>query len=122
MPQEPVTPTEEQVASLRQAVLQKATRTLMLGQAPLGYWGELADGTQAPLRPDYAIKEILFGLRFVNWDVDLTDLVTAEDVIRVGLQADSFPEDDDRIADIDSAISAACSWVAQYILGGAGVA
>ena len=81
-------------ARLAQALIAKATRFFVQLEAPLGTWGELSEFGMATVRPDYQIREILFGLHLPDWDTDaLADLVTADDVIRAGLQADpaTFP-------------------------------
>jgi hypothetical protein len=107
---------------LTQAVLAKAVRILLLVEAPLGSFGELSEFGMAAVRPDYQQTELLYGLRFINWDDDLTALVTSDDVIRAGLQADpaDFPEA--RMGDVDRAIEAAASWVASELLDGLGFA
>lgn len=116
-------PTEEQVAAMALAVIYKAARFLMLPNSPLGAWGEFGDGGVAvvSLKPDYAIQEMLLGLHFQNWAVDLTQEVSTADVIRVGLETDpgSFPAD--KLPDVQRAIDASIHWVAQDLLGGVGV-
>jgi len=111
--------TEERIKT---AVIQKATRILMLSKAPLGSWGELNEFGVATVRADYEIQEILFGLRFVNWDVDPLTLATTDDVIRIGMQADPDTFPTDRIPDVQMAIDSAAWWVAAYLLDGANVA
>lgn len=110
------------VEALEQAMIQKATRILMLSKAPLGSWGELNEFGVATVRADHEIAELLYGLRFVNWDVDLPALVTTTTVIRVGLQTDPTTFPADRVADVQRAIDAAARWVASYILFGTNVA
>lgn len=117
-----VTPTAETSERLRQALIQKATRILALTKAPLGSWGELNEFGVATVRADYEIAELLYGLRFVNWNVDLPALVSADDVIRIGLQSDPDTFPTDRIPDVQLAIDAAASWVALNVLDGANVA
>ena len=107
---------------IKQAVIQKATRILMLSKAPLGMWGELNEFGVATVRADYEIQELLFGLRFINWDVDPLTLADTDDVIRIGLQADPATFPTDRVADVQMAIDGAASWVAAYLLDGANVA
>ena len=118
----PDTPTPEQTARFAQAVIQKATRFLKLPEAPFGHSGVMEWGT-AQVRPDFEIQELLYGLRFREWDIDLTTLVTPDDVIRLGLQLD--PADLGgplETADVQRAIDAAVSWVAHQVLEGTGVA
>ncbi len=117
------TPSAEQVEQITQAVIQKATRILALSHSPLGLWGGDVDFGPVPVRSDYEIAELLYGLRLVNWDIDLTSLVTTEDVIRVGLQAANpatYPVD--QLPDVQRAIDAAVAWVAVALLYGFGVA
>jgi hypothetical protein len=113
---------QEVTDRLVQAVIQKATRILMLSKAPLGSWGELNEFGVATVRSDYEIQELLYGLRFVNWDVDLMTLVDTDDVIRVGMQTDPTTFPTDRVPDVQRAIGGAVSWIAGYLLDGANVA
>jgi hypothetical protein len=117
-----VATTAQITARLTQAVLAKAVRILLLVEAPMGSFGELSEFGMAMVRPDYQQTELLKGLRYINWEEDLTALVTSEDVIRAGLQADpsDFPEA--RMGDVDRAIDAAVSWVASEVLDGMGIA
>lgn len=112
------TPTAAQAEVMKSAIIQKAIRFLMLPGSPLGAYGEFSEGGvgSMSLRPDYAIREMLYGLGGRNWDIDLTTLVTPEDVIRIGFNADpdSLPEGSE--ADIQTAIESACHWVAEYLL------
>jgi hypothetical protein len=117
-----VTPTTETEERLAQALIQKATRILMLSKAPLGSWGELNEFGVATVRSDHEIQELLYGLRFVNWNVDLPTLVDTDTVIRVGMQADPSTFPTDRIPDVQRAIDAAASWLAAYVLYGTNVA
>lgn len=113
-------PTPAQRERLKEAVIQKATRTIALGEASLGSWGE--QDVVVPVRPDHTIAELLFGMRGVGLEVDFSALeVTADDVIRSGLQADpdSYPED--RKVDVERALLSAVSWV-EEALNGFGVA
>lgn len=114
--------TAEATERLKQSVIQKATRILMLSKAPLGSWGELNEFGVATVRADYEIQELLYGLRFVNWDVDLQAIATVDEVIRIGMQADPDTFPTDRLPDVQMAIDAASSWVASYVLDGANVA
>lgn len=116
-----VTPTAEQLERITQAIIAKATRILVSVEAPLGVWGELSEFGIATVRPDYQSDELLFGLRLTEWDVDLTTLVTADDVIRVGLQTVPADFPAERIPDVERSIAAAVSWLAEYVQGPIGV-
>lgn len=116
----PATP--ETVDRLKQAVIQKATRILMLSGAPLGSWGALNEFGVATVRADHEVQELLYGLRFVNWDVDLTAVVATDDVVRQGMGADPATFPTEKVPDVDRAIAAAASWVANYLLNGTNVA
>lgn len=96
---------------LAQAIIAKATRFYVSLQAPLGTWGEMTEFGQANVRPDYQIQELLFGLRFRGVPVDLTTLVSTEDVIRAGLQADPNDFSAAQVQDVARALASACSWV-----------
>lgn len=114
---------EEGVARLTEAVIAKATRILAMSKAPLGWSGELLDDMVATVRSDRQIEELLYGLRFRDWDVDITSLVEVADVVRHGLQIgpdDGFPEEKE--PDVQRAIDSACSWVAHCLLEGIGIA
>ena len=108
---------------LAQAVIAKATRIIVLAEAPLGSWGEITDFGIATVRPDYQIKELLYGLHVGDWELsDLSNLVEVDDVIRAGLQADPDTFPIARRQDIQRAIDAAVDWVHQDLDGGFGVA
>lgn len=110
-----VEPTEAQRARLTEAVIAKATRVLLLGEAPLGSWGD--QDVIAPVRPDHQIAELLYGLRYRALEVDLTSLATADDVIRRGLQTDPAGFPADKRTDVENALLAACDWVAEALTG-----
>lgn len=114
-------PVSEQALTDRYAlaVVQKATRLLMLGESPLGVWGELTEAGQAAVRPDWNITEVLYGLRYLETP-DLEELVTVDDVIRAGLGHDPDDYPADKLPDVTRALSAACSWVEDYC-GGLGI-
>jgi hypothetical protein len=115
------TPTDEQVEAFTQAIIAKATRIIVMGEAPLGTWGELTEFGIATVKPDYQIKELLYGLTLRNWDVDLTGLVDTDDVVRAGLQSpEAFPAA--RVPDVQRAIDTAVAWVAHYLLEGVALA
>lgn len=116
------TPTDEAIERMTEAVIAKATRILSLAPAPLGYTGDLIDEGAAMVRPDHQIQELLYGLRFRDWDVDLTTLVETDDVIRHGLGTDPDDFDVSKVPDVQRAIDSAVSWVAHLLLEGAGVA
>lgn len=114
----PTTPDEE--ARLIQAVAAKATRILMLAEAPLGVWGEITEMGVAQTRPDYQIRELLFGLHYRGADLDVDTITAAVDpemVIRQGLQTDPANFPPDRLPDVERAIDAARSWVASEVVG-----
>lgn len=111
----------EQMLRMSEALIQKATRIYVLSQAPMGYTGDLVDEMVASVRPDYQIQELLYGLRFRNWAVNLAALATVDDVIRHGLQADPADFPVEKIPDVQRALSGAVSWVAEFVMGGIGV-
>jgi hypothetical protein len=119
---DPVTPTPEQQERMVQAVIAKATRFYVLAQAPLGTWGEVTEFGVATVKKDHQIVELLYGLRFRNWDVDLAALVTTDHVIRQGLEHSVDDFEDDKIPDVQRAIDSAISWIAHYLLEGVGLA
>lgn len=106
--------TPEDEARLEQAVIAKATRILMLVEAPLGIWGEMGEMGPAAVRPDWQIRELLYGLHYS--EADVPD-VTTDVVIRQGLQTDpdTFPAD--RLDDVERAINSARSWIAHDLVG-----
>lgn len=114
--------TVETVEALEQALIQKSARILALSKAPLGSWGELNEFGVATVRMDHEIQELLYGLRFVNWAVDLPSLVDTDTVIRVGLQTDPATFPTERLPDVERAIAAAARWITAYILYGTNVA
>lgn len=116
---DPVAATPEIEARLAQAVLAKALRIYALAEAPLGTHGEMTEFGMMAVRPDYQIQELLGGLLRVNWDVDLTTMITSDDVVR-HLGYDDLPAA--KVVDIDRAIAAATSWVADYVLGSVAIA
>jgi hypothetical protein len=74
------------------------------------------------VRPDYAIQELLFGLHFLDLEPVWDDIVTAGDVIRVGLSADPDDYPVDKTADVERALVAAIDWITAELSGGVGVA
>jgi len=102
---------------MKSAIIQKAIRFLMLAGSLLGAYGEFSEGGggSMSLRPDYAIRELLYGRAWRNSDIDSTTLVTPGDGIRIGFNADpeARPEGSDEY--IQTAIDSACHWVAQYL-------
>jgi hypothetical protein len=113
-------PNAQQEARFAEAVLQKAIRFLKLPEAPFGHSGVTEWGV-ASVQTDRQIEELLYGLRFQDWDIWLPGLVTTDDVIRVGLQIDPARSTANP-ADVQRAINAAASWVAERCLLGVGVA
>lgn len=110
----PAPPTVLQEERITQALIMKATRILVMADAPLGTWGEPTEFGLATVRPDYQIRELLYGLH-LTVDVtaeDLAALVTVDDVIRNGLQLDPASLPTDRQDDVQRCIDAAADWVA----------
>jgi hypothetical protein len=107
------TPIEDE-ARLTQAVVAKAVRILSLVEAPLGLWGEMTDMGPASVKPDWQIRELLFGLHYSGMAVPE---VSADVVIRQGLQTDPATFPADKLPDIDRAIAAARSWIAHDLQG-----
>lgn len=114
-------PTAAQEAQLKEAMISKAARIYVMTGASLGYVGEISEMGSATLRPDYQIRELLEGLRFIDWDVDLTAIVDADEVIRAGLGADPTSYTAAQSALVDQAIAAAASWVATEIIEGVAI-
>lgn len=110
----PPAPTAEQEAQLAEAVIQRAARNLVGHTGPLGFFGEVTEFGQAISRPDYQTQEYLKGLRTtVTVTVaDLLALVSNEDVIRAGLQADPATFPAARIPDVERARTAAAAQIA----------
>lgn len=115
------TPTSEQTERLTSAIIFKAVRFLKLPEAPFGHSG-ITEWGVAMVRPDFEVSELLYGLSYRNYDLDLTSLVTVDDVVRVGLQMDpdDFPATSE--PDVQRAIDSAVSWVADRVLYGIGIA
>lgn len=116
----PPAPTLEQLEQLRIALIHKAARLYVTVPGGMG-GGDFTEYTPASLRPDYAIEELLFGMRGPArlWDwttLDLTTLATVENVIVIGLegQANSTAYDRD---EIESALLAACAWLKSRLTG-----
>lgn len=110
------TPTAPETERFTQALIQKATRFYLLTNAPYGHHGVSDFGPARVLRDDQ-IEELLYGLRYREWDIDLTALVTAADVIRVGLQSNDV-DFGGQTADVQRALDAAVSWLADRVLHG----
>ena len=90
----PLPTTPEDDARIVQACISKAARILALAEAPLGVWGEITEMGMAETKPDYQIRELLFGFHYGGIDVlTITADVTTEMVITQGLQTDpaTFP-------------------------------
>lgn len=117
-----ITPTAEATERIKSALIQKTIRIMMLNKTPLGVHGELNEFGIVTVRADYEIQELLYGLRFVNWNIDIQTLADTDDVIRVGLQLNPDDYPTDRLPDVQMAIDSAASWVAMYLLDGANVA
>jgi hypothetical protein len=115
-------PTPGQTERLKTALIQKATRFLVMHNDPAGF-GEITDFGAVLTRRDYITPEYLFGLQgTINTVDDLAALITPDDVIRNGLGADptNFPAD--RLVDVQREIDAAADWIATYTGGAFGVA
>ena len=116
------TPTPGQTDRLRSAIIQKATRFFVLHNDPLGF-GDFGEFGPVVIRPDYAIREYLYGMHAGDFEVgDLAALVTPEEVIRNGFGVDPSLFPDDRLPDIEREIAAAADWVATDLEGAFGVA
>lgn len=104
-----------QEEAVKAAIIVRATRNLQWNGAAFGRFGS-SDGTNIVARPDFASNELLFGVRYRNWDVDLTTLVTTDDVIRaMGQEPGDFP--DANLAEVQLAIDTACSQIASELRG-----
>jgi hypothetical protein len=110
------TPTEAQVARIEQAIIGKAVRFLALPGAPFGAFGETGEwgGLVISVMGDAAVKELLFGLSYLELDLDDID-VTVDDVVAAGLKADSVPSAKE--AEIERAITAAKDWIGHHLNG-----
>lgn len=112
----PPLPTQE--AQIQQAVIHQAVRFTGLLEAPLGQLG--TEFGPAPVRVNYSLNELLFGLRgqFDPVDVSAVTWPTVDDVIRGGFRVDvtQFPAQN-RI-DVARALDTAITDVAAHITGG----
>ena len=116
----PPAPTLEQLEQLRIALIHKAARLFVTVPGGMG-GGDFTEFTPASLRPDYAIEELLFGMRGParcwDWDtLDLESLVTVENVITVGLEGQPDSQAFDR-DEIESALLAASAWLKSKLTG-----
>jgi hypothetical protein len=115
-------PTEGQTERLRSAIIQKATRFLVIHHDPLGF-GDIGELGPVSVRPDYPTRDFLFGLHAPDWEVeDLAALVTPDDVIRNGFGADPAQFPPERIPDVQREIDAAADWIRTELHGAFGVA
>jgi hypothetical protein len=115
--------TAGQTERLRSALIQKATRFLILPTGPLGFYGEMTEWGTPTARPDYQIAELLMGLHQTIAEIaDLAGLVTTDEVIRNGLQADPATFPADRVPDVQRAIDAAADWIKSEVWAAWGVA
>ncbi len=113
-----ITPSTNEAQRLKSAIISKAVRLLVLPEAPFGSFGETADfgGMQVTVKPDYAIKETLYGL--VGQHLILTSLtIVIADVIRNGLNIDPADFPSYKNVDVTRALNAATDWVDNYING-----
>jgi hypothetical protein len=115
-------PSSGQTERLKTALIQKAARFLIFPEGPLGFFGEITELGQPFIRPDYQIRELLFGLHLTVAVVDLASLVTTDDVIRAGLQADPANFPTERLPDVQRSIDAAADWIELELTGAFGVA
>jgi hypothetical protein len=116
-------PTLGQEERLKTALIQKAARFLIFPEGPLGFFGEISELGQPFVRPDYQIRELLFGLHLTEWTVeDLAGMVTTDDVIRAGLQAKPATFPTDRLPDVQRSIEAAADWIMTELYQAFGVA
>lgn len=106
---------------LTQAIVFKATRFYLMAQAPFGHWGEMTEEGLAMIRPDYEVRELLYGMRFKPVG-ELESLVDTDLVIRQGLQQDPDDFPADKVPDVERAIGAACSWVEDFLTEGIAIA
>jgi len=115
-------PTDGQTERLKSAIIQKATRFLVIHHDPLGF-GDIGELGPVSVRPDYPTRDFLYGLHVPEWEVaDWETLVTPDDVIRNGLGADPAQFPTDRLPDVQREIDAAVDWVKTEIHGAFGVA
>lgn len=113
-------PTEAQEARVRQAIIAKAIRFMLMPGTPFGVFGIGVDGAAASVRPDHAITEMLYGLRFADLDISAVAVTAAEVIRSMDAEADDFNESKED--DVDRAIEAAKDWVSEYLAGGVGIA
>lgn len=114
-------PTADEAARLRQAIIAKAIRFLVLPEAPFGAFGEASEfgATRIAVRPDSAIRELLYGFRYKGLVLSGITITTAE-VIRAGMGIAESDFDASKLPDVEKAIDAATNWVEAY-LAGAGI-
>jgi hypothetical protein len=109
-----VEPTALAIAQARQAAKAKAVRFLSLPGAPFGALGDGEGGMGvAMLRPDYAIRELLFGLSVYDWTAAVTS-----DVIIDALGGDHNYSSAYNGSEISRARDAAVAWVLSYLASG----
>jgi hypothetical protein len=106
---------------LEVAIIFKAVRFLKFPEAPFGYSGAVTEWGQASVRPDYEIRELLYGMMGQPIG-SLEGRVTSSDVARVGLGVDPNDLPAATLTDIDRAIGAAVSWIEDYLHEGFGIA
>jgi hypothetical protein len=115
--------TAGQTERLRSALIQKAARFLIFPTGPLGFYGEMSEWGTPTAKPDYQIAELLKGLHQTVAEIeDLAGLITTDDVIRNGLQADPTTFPAERLPDVQRAIDAAADWVRDELWVAWGVA
>jgi hypothetical protein len=112
---------------LKLAIIQRSTRLLALPDKPFGAAGEMTEYGSLALRPDFAIKELLFGIpRSVTVpeeDSDGEGLSELDQVeVTVG-DVKSFTNESGILTDakedqIELSIEAARDWIHEYLQGG----
>jgi hypothetical protein len=115
-------PTPLALERVKAALIQKAARFVIFPTGPLGLYGEMSEWGTPTAKPDYQIAELLKGLHLPDYDVDLVGLITTDDVIRNGLQADPSTFPAERLPDVQRAIDAATDWVHSELWDAWGVA
>ncbi len=117
-----ITPTANEALRIKGAIISKAIRLLVLPEAPFGSFGETADfgGMQVSVKPDYSIKEQLYGLVGQHLAVSGVSPDT-DDVIRNGLNIDPSDFPTYKVEDVTRALGAATDWVDNYLNGSLGL-
>lgn len=105
-------PTAAQAALAKIAIVAKAARLLTLPGNPFGVAGE---GEWAfAIKPDFAISELLYGLRYLDLDISAVAVTNAEVIEAMGSTADDWAGNDSAIT---NAVTAARGWVTEALEG-----